>query len=123
MTRIRFSVRGMMIAVAVAAGVIWLGERSLRFANLARYHEAREARFRQLASVMSKPVGSAVNSSRSCFRCRPVFAPMAKDREIEYLVFASRHRRLAGKYRLAAYLPVMRVATDPVEPVDLPEYE
>jgi hypothetical protein len=91
MPRVRFTVRGMMVAVAVVAVTIGAERRSSAFRAAAHYHATQ--------------VG--------CGLC-----PYDKgDPELEgWLRRRGYHVRMRQKYRLAMWLPVLPVAPDPPAP-------
>jgi hypothetical protein len=95
--RLRFTVRRMMVAVAVVAlvlGAVALGVRSGEFRNRARYHEVMAAS--PLLGVKPAP---------------PVFDPVRYTPK-----WSAYHARLKRKYERAARRPWLFVAPDPPLP-------
>jgi hypothetical protein len=95
--RFRFTIRRMMIVVAVVAilfWAIWLGARIHAFRWMAKYHEAR--RWTQVIDTTSRGIdsrGEVISSERDRW-----------------------HAALAAKYDHAARYPWLSVEPDPIEP-------
>jgi hypothetical protein len=92
--RLRFTVRSLMVVVALVAFACWVGQRHARFRALAADHESRMIR---LAIISMMRIGIAFD--RAGRRVEPW--------ESDW------HEAMAQKYRRAARFPWLPIAPDP----------
>ena len=121
--RVRFTVRRMMVAVAVVAVALTLDtmrNRAFTFRRIAEKHAWREDAFRSGARAILDYQRRLRIGELGEFEPRPVhpdkpnmsFDEMAEDSEQR----AGYYARLVAKYRRAARHPWLPVAPDPPEP-------
>jgi hypothetical protein len=106
MPRVRFTVRRLMVAVAVLALVAAIGEmtrRSASYDRLARYYAERETLSLDLMAAFARPD-------------RPELSEVCSVEYARNRAFAEHEERLKRKYRRAARYPWLPVAPDPPEP-------
>ncbi len=109
MPRFRFTVRSMMVGVAIvgaALGLASMKSRSDEFARKAHHFADREARMRELMEFLAKPEpGSHPTSIRNIRKI------------CDYILTGIEHdKRMRRKYERAARYPWLTVAPDPPEP-------
>ncbi len=106
--RVRFTVRRLMVAVAVVGLALWLGKgliRHWRYRSLAAAYATKESLARRLST------GDVTATSSTLFATRPGEQPVTS-------VMANRdyYAAMREKYERAARSPWLPVAPDPPEP-------
>ncbi len=121
--RVRFTVRRMMVAVAIVAvslAFVTMWNRAFTFGQIAIEHAERERAFRGTTSLILDYHSRLQTGKLDRFDPRPVdpdkpnasFDELAEDSERR----ADYHSQLTEKYRLAALYPWLPVPPDPPEP-------
>src|SRR5262249_55578805 len=102
--RVRFTLRSMMVAMAVLAAVLWVAERKLRFRRLAEYHSLRSEADIICCVMLVTDDGKQTSLVESA-----TGTPTTLTRR-------DWHRVLRKKYERAARSPWLSVAPDPPRP-------
>src|SRR3954466_12764246 len=103
--RVRFTVRRMMVAVAIFGASLWyceMGRRSKNFLAMADFHRLKAEIFR------GRVESAAELTSIDPIRMGDI---MGRDRRLEH-----HHSELGQKYEHAAHYPWLPVEPDPPEP-------
>lgn len=101
--RVRFTVRAMMVAMAVLPPVCWVAERALRFRRLAEYHSLRSS-----ADIVSGALRT--DGGKATYLVEGGTGAPTTPARVDW------HRMLYEKYAKAARSPWLDVAPDPPRP-------